>query len=187
MMPAVESFVGMGGRVEASVVRDRLGLPDPPKDKPDVELLKPVRAGPDPAGAVWRPRKNGRGAGENASRADPRKRRASGRQRPLSASYGGAASGGGPVPAKADAIDALLEDELGGWEQLLGPLITPVETVVAGASSLQDLRGRLVQALDGMDDSALTTLLANASFNARLAGLVGFDLAGADPSQRSQS
>jgi phage gp29-like protein len=186
MMPAVESFVGMGGRVEASVVRDRLGLPDPPKDKPDVELLKPV-APALPAGAVAAPEKTAVEPGKTPAApipANDARAAASALFRLLTAA---AASGGGPVPAKADAIDALLDDELGGWEQLLGPLITPVETVVAGASSLQDLRGRLVQALDGMDDSALTTLLANASFNARLAGLVGFDLAGADPSQRSQS
>lgn len=39
MMPEVERFVRLGGRVEASVIRDRLGLPDPPAD---AELLRPA-------------------------------------------------------------------------------------------------------------------------------------------------
>lgn len=47
-MDSVKTFVDMGGEVEQSVVRDVIGLPDPPKGK-DVKLLRPAGTGTDPA------------------------------------------------------------------------------------------------------------------------------------------
>ena len=48
-MESVEKFVNLGGEVEQSVVRDKIGLPDPPTGKA-VKLLRPSRAsGPPPA------------------------------------------------------------------------------------------------------------------------------------------
>ncbi|CUW41131.1 Mu-like prophage FluMu protein gp29 [Magnetospirillum sp. XM-1] len=53
-MANVKTFVDLGGKVEASVVRDRLGLPDPPEGK-GVELLQPSRSGPAPAEPITDP------------------------------------------------------------------------------------------------------------------------------------
>lgn len=47
-MQAVTSFVELGGEVEASVVRDKLGLPDP---KPGAVMLRPKASAPTPASA----------------------------------------------------------------------------------------------------------------------------------------
>jgi phage gp29-like protein len=47
-MAAVEKYVQLGGRVEQSVVRDKLGLPDPPEDD-DADLLQARAAPPAPA------------------------------------------------------------------------------------------------------------------------------------------
>lgn len=47
MMETVKIFVDLGGEVEQSVIRDRLGLPDPPKGA-EVKLLRPDGQSPAP-------------------------------------------------------------------------------------------------------------------------------------------
>ncbi|HEX7128297.1 MAG TPA: DUF935 domain-containing protein [Thermodesulfobacteriota bacterium] len=145
---ALAKLVPLGLKVEQSVVRDKLGLPDPPAGK-DVELLAqpappapPVAPPADPEGPPARASRLARQAAANAAR-------------------------------EGDAIDALIDAELADWQPLLGPLVGELREVLAGASSLEEIRERLADALAEMDVDALADLLARAGFVTRLAGAVG--------------
>jgi phage gp29-like protein len=48
-MTAVEKFVKLGGKVQASVVRDKLGLPDPENDSDLLGAPSPETASPPPS------------------------------------------------------------------------------------------------------------------------------------------
>lgn len=134
----VEKAVKMGARVEATVITDKLGLPDPPKDA--VLLRAPATPAADPGGDQ-----------DQENEPQDRARQAAQRTRP-------------------DAIDALADDALGDWEELVTPLVTPVEQLLEGAGSIEEARDRLVQTMASMDDRAFAELLAKAGFAARLAG-----------------
>jgi phage gp29-like protein len=178
MMPAVKTFVAMGGRVGASAIRDKLGLEDPAADEalltPESAAPAPVEidpasgapTGPDTAGGV----SDAAPAARRASRTllEPLKRPSEGEA--------AAAAATAPMPAPdapADAVDRFVAEELDGWEELLAGTVDPLRALLAEASDLEDARDRLVGLLDGMDDAALAELLGRAGFNARLAGEVG--------------
>ena len=88
-----------------------------------------------------------------------------------------------PVPAalqhdRRDAIDVLVDEliEGDGWEQFVGDLGNDIAARLAGAETLEAAQAILADAFTGLDISALTDKLAQASFAARLAGEVEDDL-----------
>lgn len=144
----VEKIVGMGARVEASWIRDKLGVPDPP-DGAEVELLgRPEPAAPP---GFFRSAHAQRGPEpvEETQRKPPRER---------------------------DSIDDLVAAELAEWEPVMEPLLGGLRELVGEAGSLAEIRERLAEALAGMDDTAVAELLARAGFAARLAGELGADV-----------
>lgn len=177
MMPAVKTFVGMGGRVGMSAVRDKLGLEDPAEDE---ELLiaeavatAPVATYPEGGAPVL----------ATGGRAIvPRKNPATGSTtllgplKPLSeaeATAAAAAAPGNETATGPDAIDQFIGDELGGWEEMVGSAVSPIRSMLVEASSLEDARDRLIGLLDTMEPGPLAELLARGGFNARLAGAAG--------------
>jgi len=72
-----------------------------------------------------------------------------------------------------DEVDALTELALGDWQELMEPMVSPIRDLVERATSYEEVRDGLIGLLDEMDDEALTTSLANAGFNIRLAAQVG--------------
>lgn len=180
MMPAVKTFVAMGGRVGMSGIRDKLGLEDP---APEEELLTPetttapasgTDAGTDHANGAPAAPATGGGA------AAPRKTAPNGSGpllKPLNgqseAEARAAAAALGRDPDAADPIDRLAEAGLGDWTALAMGLIGPVEALVAGCANLDEVKARLTEALGAMDTGEITERLARASFNARLAGIAG--------------
>lgn len=178
MMPAVKTFVAMGGRVGMSTIRDKLGLEDPAVDE---ELLTPeTTTAPvteiDPlTGAPTAPVTGG-GA------VTPRKIRPKGSTpllEPLkAASEAEATAAAAREPAAdPDAVDQFVGDELDGWEEMVGAAVSPIRSMLAEASGLEDARDRLIGLLDTMEPGPLAELLARAGFNARLAGAAGQALA----------
>lgn len=149
-LSAVKTFVELGGEVEQSVVRDRIGLPDPPKG-PDVKLLRPTGAGSGPT------------ADQPATAA---------------ALATAAARTPGAAVAADDALDALAADALDGWEQMMDPLISPLEQLIADCADAEEFKRRLPEVLAAMDTATLTDALARAGFTARLAGDSETDISG---------
>jgi phage gp29-like protein len=167
-MAMVESFISMGGEVEQSVIRDKLGLPDPPEKTADGQppkLLKPS--------AMTTPKNGETGV------------------RPVEASHTAASAfqgllrglkrhlspAGRQTPPSQDAIDAAIDEMAASahWTDITDPMIELLEETVAAATSPDDLRGRLLD-LANMDQSELTTLLARSTFAARLAAETGLSL-----------
>ena len=179
MMPAVKTFVAMGGRVGMSAIRDKLGIEDPAADE---ELLQPETttapaASINPAtGAPAAPVTGGgavvaRKIAPNGSTPllEPLKAASDAERRAAAATQGG-----------TDPLDGLVETSLDGWEEMTAAFIGPIEDLVADCGSLDELRtrmtGRLNETLAAMDTAAITERLARASFNARLAGIAGVAL-----------
>jgi phage gp29-like protein len=176
-MEKIQMYVAMGGRVETSVVRDKLGLPDPPKGN-DVELL--TVPGPAQNPAPQTPAEGG-GATEGAKLAATRLLAL---LSPLNRPFGGdpilIAAAKAEAEAKADAIDTLI-DQIGGedgsgWVEVMAPMLGPIEDIIEAATSFDDLKDRLIAAMGRMDPSKLAEQLATAQFNARLAGEAGEDI-----------
>ena len=136
-------LVPLGLRVEGSVVRDRLGLPDPPEGAEVLEApspaSSPARSGPAAAGA--RPR-----------------------------AEGAAAARGSRSEILLEELEARADD---GWERLLDPMLDPVRELVAKASTREEFVAGLAEALGAMDDGPLREALASATFAARGLGDAG--------------
>lgn len=148
-MSNVKTFVDMGGKVGMSVVRDKLGIPDPDKDE---ELLG---ASAEPAidvpPALPQDKKNPKDKTALQFSSSPQDR---------------------------DAIDAATAAALAddGWEPLVAPMIAGLEEKIASAASPEDARKVLADHFLTMDTNALAELLAKLAFNARLAGEYEEDL-----------
>lgn len=176
MMPAVKTFVGMGGRVGMSTIRDKLGLEDPAEDE-ELLIAETVAAAPVatyPEGGAPAPTGGGgavtpRKTAPNGSTAFLGPLKAASEAEAADAAAANPATG----PADLDAIDRFVGSELDGWEEMVGAAEGPVRSMLAEASSLEDARDRLIGLLDAMDPGPLAELLARGGFNARLAGVAG--------------
>jgi phage gp29-like protein len=82
--------------------------------------------------------------------------------------------------ASRDAIDALVDAETADWEQLLDPLLAPLQAALDEAArkgeTAAELIARLPDLLALMDPDALAERLAHAAAIARLAGNAGIPL-----------
>ena len=167
-MAMVESFVSMGGEVEASVIRDKIGLPDPPektKDGQPPKLLQPS--------AMTTPQNGQTGVRPIEASHTP----ASAFQRLLRPLKSHLSHGGSQTAPSQDAIDAAIDEMAASahWSEITDPMVELLEETVAAATSADDLRERLLD-LANMDQTCLTTLLARSTFAARLAAEAGLKL-----------
>lgn len=181
MMPQVKIFVELGGKVGMRAIGEKLGLEEPEDDEellvsvPGVDARDPEPPPGDPAASS--PRTAGGGG------ALPAPRRGAATARPALSRPLKGQPGAEPTPAVAsvalnpaegeDAIDVLTDEALNDWAEIVAPVTGPIADLVASCSTLEELRGRLAQAIGAMDVGAITEILARASFNARLAGEVG--------------
>ena len=145
MMPAIKTFVDMGGTVEASVIRDRLGLPDPPEGD-DVELLTAPGRSTDPE------------PGQPPA-ADPRAEAAA---RQLTALL--TAARARPADPLSASLDHLSDRALDDWRSLVDPLVDPILATLDRTDSPQ----AMLAALDALAGEDLV-----AALRARLAAVIG--------------
>ncbi|GAB4192543.1 MAG: DUF935 domain-containing protein [Thalassobaculales bacterium] len=144
-MPALRSFVEMGGRVGAAAVRDKLGIEDPDGDE---DLLRPPgaafggRSQPDAPAPQDRP--------------------------PAQATAAHSATAQDLPPA--DRLDQLRLAAMAEAAQMEGPLDAALLAAIEDAASYDDLLARLGGWLRAGDDAGLAELLARARFAARIAG-----------------
>ncbi len=169
MMPVVKTFVDLGGRVAQSVIRDRLGIPDPGKDELLLQPSAPAapqmpQNAPGGPGGPQLP-KTGAPALLHLLKTLPEANRLA-----IAAALSDGAG-------QADAIEAFVDEQLGDWQQILEPLIGTVEALAAECKTPEELRARLAEAGQDMPASAVTELLATGLFGARLAGAAGLTVA----------
>lgn len=178
MMPAVKTFVAMGGKVGKKQIADKLGLGTPDEDD---ELLTPEAAAPPPVGAAGTPPAEIAPAGRSDPGVAPMGRKTGesaprGLLEPLKRPSDAEARAAAAAQAATDPIDRLADDSLGDWGDLALGLLGPVDELVASCGSLDELRARLAEGVAAIDSSQITERLARASFAARLAGIAGVEL-----------
>ena len=198
MMPAVKTFVELGGRVEMSVIADKLGLPDAPKGD-EVELLRaPAAPGIDLPVTSFRGQED---TGRAAPEPDPGKTPASARKhangpempetaatrflvgsyRPYSHSSGGselALAIAAAVAAKLhedrdgidDAADALVDND---GADAMDALVQPVTDAIAAGASFAEVSQLLDDLTAALDEAQLEQLLEHGCIVSRAAGVSG--------------
>lgn len=174
LMEGVKTFVDLGGQVAASVIADRLGLPDPQAGE---ALLTPTASAVASAPGTSAPTSPLGAPGGPF----PPETAATRFLRLLTPSYGpiagqtdvafsvAAADGLSVEPARddIDAIVQLLADD--GWEAALAPMLDPALAALATAGSYEAAIAALPAALATMDASELALRLERAAFAVRLA------------------
>lgn len=152
---ALSVLIDRGLKVEQSVVRDRMGLPDP-DDKGD--FLSPASATQPalpPAAPPSRPP-----------------------VQPPALQSGPHGPGCSCHAAQPDALDRLADDLAGEWREVVDPMVDPVRRLLDEAGSLEEARDRLASIIGEMDTTAFEELLLRGTFSARLAGRLEADLGG---------
>jgi phage gp29-like protein len=165
---SLEILVPMGVKVPVKWVRDKLGAPVP--DEGEEVLTAPPTAAPaSPESAADR-------AEVSDVATDPADAAATAFSR-LSKLLKSQSKAGGAAktidPSDPDAIDLGIDAALGDWRPIAEALIGPAESLVAGCTTLEEVRDRLAGAIDAMSADKIAQLLAETSFAARLAGIVG--------------
>jgi phage gp29-like protein len=133
-------LVPMGLKVEASVVRDRFGFPDPPKGR-DVELLTP----PAPNQSPIEPVRTGHSR----------------------ASCPHCAHAQGTAADSADLLTDQLEAEA---QAAMDRLLEPVRRLVRGAHSLEEIQHGLLALYPDMEAAAFAQVFTQAMTAGAMAG-----------------
>lgn len=140
LVEALDKLVPMGLKVEQSVVRDKLRIPDPAQGAKDEDLLQP----PSQAGTPEPP------SAANREKACPGCGVAHNREQP-----------GG------DYLDELEADALQDWEEQLQPIMDPLEKLLQASNSYQAFVDGLPAVLEEMDPAEVIQRLATANLKAR--------------------
>ena len=153
LVEALAKLVPLGLKVEASVIRDKLNLPDP---EDGAELLAAPKAAPaPPVDAETDP----------AAAPAPEPELAANRAHHHDCPHCATATNRKGDPDPVDEIErAGLED----WEQQMAPIIDPVRELIQGASSYEEAIAGLKEL--NMDSSQLVETLTKSMFQARAAG-----------------
>lgn len=176
-MDHVKIFVGMGGKVQASEVRDRLGLSEP---EDGADLLEPeaaitARSAPKPATGTNAPTTGGQGGANEGGTGeddeleeDPTTGRV---ERNASAGTGETFE---RTQGTEDVVDDLERERLDGWRPLLDENVRKLIDRAQSAESYEELRAALdTLASDAGEELAIglmTAQLARATFATRGVG-----------------
>jgi phage gp29-like protein len=142
----VETYVGMGGRVASSVIRDKLQLPDPGADE---ELLRP-RSAAAPA------TDDEEGTGDAV---------------PPTQKAAASAEHAGDDDAINEAVDEILAR--GGFQPASEEAVDALQLALGRANTREEALSIITGWVNGLDQGASTEILARLMFNARLAGEAG--------------
>lgn len=163
---AIDRLVKLGLPVTVAHVRKLLRAPEP---KPGEAILQvPVATPPQT------PQEPAEGVGALPTPANTPKNPLAPLLRPLKPQADGkptlhAAGLGEDV----DAIDQFIGSSLGAWEELVAPVVSPIEAMLSEATDLADAKERLLGLIETDQADDLVQLLSRGGFAARLAGLAG--------------
>ncbi|WP_178860804.1 DUF935 domain-containing protein [Thiomicrorhabdus cannonii] len=139
LVNALEKLVPLGLKVEASVIRDKLGLPDPDKD---AELLGQPQASTEPV----------------MNRAMHSACQCSSCQSQAKALN---------MAQAVDPLDDLEAEAMQEWRKQVDPVLNPIEQALDASASLEDFLQRLPGLIEQMDSSDFILKLAEQTFKAR--------------------
>ncbi len=71
------------------------------------------------------------------------------------------------------SIEHLKAASVTDWQRIMDGLLAPIREIIAGSSSFEEAKARLLDAYGQMDDTVLTTVLAQALFTADAVGRIG--------------
>lgn len=141
LVNALEKLVPLGLKVSSSVVRDKLGLPDPDEG---AELLgQPEQT--DQTTAMNRSTSTGCQCSSCQSH-----------EKALNAEQ-----------LESDELDDLEQEAMQEWQQQIEPVLNPIEQALDEAQSLEAFLIKLPDLIDNMDSSELVLKLAEQTFKAR--------------------
>lgn len=145
LVDAIHKLVPQGLKVKQSQIRDKLGLEDPEDDDELLSLPAGSMPGTDEPPAV----------ANNHQQVH---------------AHGCPTHGHGTAlnrQTPPDTIDEIVGDELEGWEQVMQPLVDPVQALAADCADADEFQARLGELAATMDSSELIRSLAVATFKAR--------------------
>lgn len=143
---AVPKLVGVGMRVPVAWAHDKLKIPQPANG--EAVLAAPGTAPVTPQG--------GQGVANVTTE-----------QARLAVA---ALRSGGADPAELDDLDALANEMLGNWVDVMGELVQPIQVALDNAASLEEFRTVLEDHLAGLGPDRLAQMLAKGQFAARVWG-----------------
>lgn len=141
---ALKDLVPLGLKVEQSVIRDKLGLPDPALTKNVDLLVAPLPAAPPPVVPPVPMKKAANQRGGTALNAQ--------------------------MPSDIDEVDLIAADGLAEWEMQIDPAVSAIEKLCADCSSFEELLERLPTLAGEIELGELQMALATANFKARATG-----------------
>jgi phage gp29-like protein len=169
MVEAAGPLIDRGLQVSESWARKLIRAPEP---KAGEAVLKPIT----PASAQT-PQEPAEGAPPLPSPATPPKKPRTALLEPLKPQTDRkVALHSAGQPNDADAIDLFIGSQLEAWEELVEPVIGPVEAMLADAADLAEAKDRLLGLIESDQADELVQLLARGGFSARLAGASGQSL-----------
>lgn len=162
LVKSAVALVPLGVKIGARSLREKVGFQEPEEGEDVLTVASTPTPENLPAGASGAP-----GVSQ-----PPRSTPAPNLLAPLKPPVGRIASAsaspnGGEQPDPIEeAADAYLDD----WQELIEPMLGPIEQLLATSSSLVEFRDGLAGRIGDMDETAIAELLARAGFGARLAG-----------------
>jgi len=147
MRAALKDLVPLGLEVEMSEVRDKLGFSDPAKGAVCLQAAPPKIPPIPPLTKGGDPK--GGGISLNSEQTAPE------------------------FTPEQQSIENLKAAGAENWQAMMAPMLAPIREIIAGASSFEEAKNRLLDAYGQMDDTILTTVLAQALFAADMCGRLG--------------
>ena len=150
-----QKLAAMGVKIGGTQMRERAGLPAPEQGEEPLQVSAPPQTpGEGPGGALA---------------PDVRKNPASAPLEPFKSPTEGNPDQGAVAAAQPerepDGIDRAIDEALDDWQALVDPMREPIDALLDGAESLEDVRDGLIGALQAMDVSELQSVLARASMS----------------------
>lgn len=180
-MAAAERGVKLGVPVAVSTWRERTGIPEP---KPGEPLLTMAQGTADPDAEMGAQEGDG-GPDAPSARGKASNGLLAPLKSPLRGNEGAHREGGSDVPAALndptperapDAMDRMVEEALDDWGAMMAGMMTPIDDLVAGAASLEEVRELLAvgagDVIAAMDIDAIAAMAERLGFAGRIAGLI---------------
>ena len=156
IVESVEKLSALGMRFKAAELYGKLGLTQPEKGDETIGGAS-APAAPPPAANGDPPEDDDQDEARN-------------RAHDAGCRCGGCRATALNRAAEPDEIDEIEAEALADWEEIMAPMLAPVEAIVASATSYEEILERLPQALPGMPASRLVDSLVKAMFKARALG-----------------
>ncbi|MBI1408133.1 MAG: DUF935 family protein [Caulobacter sp.] len=160
---ALQIYVPLGLEVEESVIRDRLGLPEPKAGAKLLTAPQPSQEPPAAPGALPSPKKGAQAAPEASKGFSGGKDRAS----------DPAAAAAQDEGDDDDTIAALADELAGDGDWFARPIASAALALLDEAGDLETFRARLAELIDGEGTGPVAERLGQATFTTFLAGASG--------------